>query len=204
MVKETFNRDYYERGVETKLSAYQNYRWLPHYSLPAANSIKKYYGEDKKMLDYGCAKGFLVKALRMLDVDARGYDISEYAIKNCDEAVLGYVSNQLPFHEVDVIIAKDTLEHVPYKSLEKTLNTIESLSKQQLIVVPLGDGTTYRIREYELDKTHVIRQDEEWWIKQFNNVGLKVDEFYYSYPGIKENWTKEHPQGNGIFMLKRR
>lgn len=203
-MEDKFNKDYYERGVETKVSAYQNYRWLPHYSLPTANTIKNYYGERSTVLDYGCAKGFLVKALRLLGVDARGYDISKYAIDNCDPAVEGYVSNTLPTDIFDVIVSKDVLEHVPKKNLERVLNTIEASSLRQLIVVPLGDGNTYRIREYELDKTHLIREDEEWWINQFKKAGLKVDEFYYNYPGIKENWTKEHPYGNGIFFLRRK
>lgn len=79
--KEVFNEDYFERGVETGVSAYKNYRWLPHYSLPAANSIKKIYGEVT-FLDFGCAKGYLVKALRLLGLDAYGYDVSKYAVEN--------------------------------------------------------------------------------------------------------------------------
>ena len=199
-----YDEKYYEKGVENHISGYTNYRWLAHYSLPAANSIKQKFGSDKTYLDYGCAKGYLVKAMRLLGMDARGFDISKYAIDNCDPAVEGYVSNKFPDKEMDVIIAKDVLEHVPYKSLEKVLNQIEANSKEQLVVVPLGDGKTYRIREYELDKTHVIRQDEEWWINKFKQSGLVTDQFYYKYPGLKDNWTTTHPDGNGIFFLKRK
>jgi SAM-dependent methyltransferase len=43
------------------------------------------------VLDVGCAKGFLVRHLRHLGVDAWGCDISDYAIANAAEEVRPYV-----------------------------------------------------------------------------------------------------------------
>ena len=51
-----------------------------------AKRIVKEYNLKKgsKVLDVGCGKGFLVKDLINLGIDAYGLDISEYAIKNCE------------------------------------------------------------------------------------------------------------------------
>ena len=62
-------------------------------------------------VDYGCAKGFLVHALRLLGSNAWGEDISEYAVENCHPSVKDYVS--LPNDNTyDLLICKDVLEHI--------------------------------------------------------------------------------------------
>src|SRR3954454_24949398 len=45
--------------------------------------------EPQTVLDVGCAKGLLVQALAALDVDARGSDISEFAISAAHADVAG-------------------------------------------------------------------------------------------------------------------
>jgi SAM-dependent methyltransferase len=203
---ELYNKDYYEEGVAKGISGYTNYHFRPEYVLPLANSLKSrlFMYDGYKVLDYGCAKGFLVKAFRLLGVEAYGYDISKYAIETADESVKAFVSNTYPEDYYNLIIAKDTLEHVSKEDLPKILkqfyNSLDS-DGEVVIIVPLGDNGLYRIREYELDKTHIIREDEEWWIKQFNNAGFNCDEFHYSYPGAKDHWLKVHPFGNGTFIL---
>ena len=42
----------------------------------------------QKILDIGCAKGYLVKALRWLGRDAYGFDISDYALEKSDHILL--------------------------------------------------------------------------------------------------------------------
>jgi 2-polyprenyl-3-methyl-5-hydroxy-6-metoxy-1,4-benzoquinol methylase len=199
-MSEKFNSDYYERGVELGISGYTNYHWRPEYVMGFANEIKNryYLSPLSTFLDYGCAKGYLVKGLRLLGVDCYGYDISEYAINNADESVKKYLTNSLEGTELNkfnareftVTIAKDTLEHVPKDELQKVLQDIKGLTG------------VFRIREYELDKTHVIKEDEQWWIEQFNKAGLSVEEFYYDFPHAKDHWLKVHPFGNGTFILK--
>ena len=77
-----YNRDYYESGIENGISGYRNYRWMPELTIRMAHCLIQDLSIDKShsVLDYGCAKGFLVKALRLLDIDAFGLDVSEYAI----------------------------------------------------------------------------------------------------------------------------
>lgn len=210
MTAEQYSRDYYERGVECGLSGYTNYHWRPEYSLPFASELKRRYlspqAYRQDVLDFGCAKGFLVKAFRLLGVPAYGYDISRYAIENSDPAVRQFVSNRLIESDIgySLIVAKDTLEHIE-NVVAAMLPLREALCDDGRIVVtvPLGDNNAYRIREYELDRTHAIREDEEWWIGAFRSAGLSCDEFYYAFPGAKDHWLKVHPHGNGTFVLRK-
>jgi SAM-dependent methyltransferase len=196
-----FNEDYYEDGVKKKLSGYTNYRWMPTRSISEAVEIKKRFA-FKNCVDVGCAKGFLVHALRLLGCDAYGEDISEYAIKNCYPKAAPYLSfpNDKKY---DLLICKDVPEHIDEEDLPKFLNCILNKAEQFFFVIPLGDNDSFRIREYEVDITHVTKKNEEWWIELFNRTGYKLKEFSYSFGTVKEKWTKPFPYGNGFFVLEK-
>ena len=100
-----FNEDYYEDGVRKGISGYEDYKWMPTRSIPEALDIKNNF-HFKTCVDYGCAKGFLVNALRLLGCEAYGEDISEYALTNCHPDVINYVS--LPNdNQYDLLIFDD-------------------------------------------------------------------------------------------------
>jgi hypothetical protein len=200
---EKYDKDYFENGVEKHVSGYTDYRWRPEYVLPLATWLRNKFG-DCLYLDYGCAKGFLVKALRLLNQEAYGYDISEYAIQNCEPEVREYISNCWMDRYFTVIVAKDVLEHVDKKRLPVLLKGMSFSTRYVVAIIPLGDDGKFRIREYEMDITHITKEDEVWWIKQFNDAGFVCEEFYYNIPGIKDNWTAQYPYGNGIFILRKK
>ena len=60
-----FDEKYFEDGVRSRVSAYENYRWMPERSIREASSIINNIPFNT-VLDYGCAKGFMVYALRLL------------------------------------------------------------------------------------------------------------------------------------------
>ena len=70
-------------------------------------------------------------------------------------------------------------------------------------VVPLGDEDRFRIREYEVDITHVTKKNEEWWIKLFEYQGFELLKFSYSLGSIKQKWIDQYPYGNGFFFLSK-
>jgi hypothetical protein len=196
-----FNRDYYEDGIRKHLSGYQEYRWMPTRSIPEAIDIKNNFVFNT-CVDYGCAKGFLVHALRILGVEAYGEDISEYAISNCHPKVSEYLS--LPNeNKYDLLIAKDILEHVEEQDIPEILAKFTNKAKQFFFVIPLGDDNLFRIREYEVDITHVTKKDEEWWIDIFNKNGILITNFSYSMGSIKNKWISQYPYGNGFFVGKK-
>ena len=72
-----FTKDYYEDGIRKHISGYENYSWMPTRSIPEALDIQQNF-EFKTCVDYGCAKGFLVHALRIIGCDAYGEDPKLY------------------------------------------------------------------------------------------------------------------------------
>ena len=195
-----FTKDYYEDGIRKHISGYEEYKWMPTRSIPEALDIIDKF-DFKTCVDYGCAKGFLVHALRILGCDAYGEDISEYAIENCHPAVKDYVSS--PNDKVyDLLICKDVLEHINEVTIPDVLEKFLRKSNQFFFTIPLGDNDRFRIREYEVDVTHVTKKDEEWWINMFERNGFKLKEFRYTLGSIKEKWIPDNPYGNGFFILE--
>lgn len=196
-----FTEDYYEDGIRKHISGYENYKWMPTRSIPEALDIQNYF-EFNNCVDYGCAKGFLVHALRIIGCDAYGEDISEYAVENSHPNVKPYIT--LPNDKkYDLLICKDVLEHIEVEDIPDVLDKFKSKSNQFFFTIPLGDADRFRIREYEVDITHVTKKDEEWWIDMFKLHGLKLEKFSYNFGSIKEKWVNSYPYGNGFFVLSK-
>lgn len=195
-----FDRDYYEDGIRKRISGYENFHYINTRSFSEAIEIVKRF-EFNSVIDFGAAKGFLVHALRQLGKEAYGEDISDYALSNCMEDVKPYMSKPCD-KKTDFLIGKDVLEHIPVDEISETLQFLKKKADQFLFVIPLGDKDTFRIREYEVDITHVTKKDEDWWIDRFREAGYTLKSFDYSMGRIKEKWTSIYPFGNGFFILK--
>ena len=205
---EKYDYDYYERGQASGKSCYSNYRWMPKETFDMCESIIEHAGiaHGDKILDFGCAKGFIVKAFHQMGYASQGCDLSKYAISNADPEIKDLVylydsEKQNIDKDYNIIISKDVLEHVSYEELPKILNLFRANCDKLFIVVPLGTAGKYIVPEYELDITHVIRENKAWWENQFLQAGFKIYKSAYLMAGIKDNWA-HYSQGNGFFVLR--
>ena len=209
---EYFNEDYYERGAETGKSLYSHYRWMPELTIPMAHHIAKYMDLDdnEKVLDFGCAKGFTVKALRLLGYKAYGVDVSEYAVSQIEEHTrkwCGVIKPQEPLvcaeFGYDWILCKDILEHVPYEHISKQMEVFYRGGKNLFIIVPIGRNGKYLIDSYEQDKSHFIKEDIDWWCNEVVDAGFDIAKATYDLGPFKKNWQFE-PEGNALIIANRR
>lgn len=206
--KNSFNEDYFENGEELGISGYSNYHWMPERTIPFCHTIAQYLniGREQAILDYGCAKGFMVKAFRMLGYQAFGTDISEYALENADPEIKEFVYKINPeglVYSYDWVISKDVLEHVPYNRIDSVIKLISRLSPNVFMVVPLGRDGKYNVPEYEEDVTHHIREPASWWINKFDEHGYDIHKFSNQVKWMKDNWA-QYENGNGFFTFKKR
>lgn len=196
-----FDEDYYENGIKKGISGYENYHYIPTRSYSEAIELVKRFNFNS-IIDYGAAKGFLVHALRQLGKEAYGEDISDYALSHCLPSVKEYMSRPSK-RKTDLLFGKDVMEHVSEFDMPNLLKFLYKKADKFVFVIPLGDKEIYRIREYEVDKTHLIKKDEDWWINIFNQCGYIIESFDYSMGRIKEKWTIPYPFGNGFFVLNK-
>jgi hypothetical protein len=174
-MNEPYDEDYFLNGVKSGKSNYENYSWRPELTLPMARSVRDSLGaffDGETVLDVGCARGYLVKALRQIGVDAYGYDISKWAITNCDPAVSGFVSNHLEDKQHHFIFSKDCFEHIPEPDLVVLVDKLLGLCEtSMLVIVPLSivEGGDYVRKEDNMDSTHVIKWPLCAWMDFFQN-----------------------------------
>ena len=204
-----YDEDYFLRGKQTGKSLYENYRWIPELTIPMAESIVRHLGILKGdcVLDFGCARGYVVKAFRLLGYDAWGVDVSEWAIDNVDPDVKQYcslLSGSLTCADIDWVIAKDVLEHVEHVG-GAISDIMRTAVKGVLAVVPLSsfDDGRYVVEEYEKDVTHAHRLTLETWENLFMRCGWDVDASY-RVVGIKDNYFKPGwEEANGFITARR-
>jgi len=206
-----YNEDYYEDGINSGKSCYVNYRWLPELTIPMAQRMVDYLGIEKKetVLDFGCAKGYLVKAFRQIGVGAYGVDVSAYAIDRVPLGTKCYVQQivsgkpipLMDWNKYDWFIAKDVLEHVAEHDMHRQLVCLADACKMGFVIVPLGDGKKYIVPDYEKDATHTTRQPMQWWVDVLEKAGFEIGRVCYRVFGIKDNWSK-WPKGNGFIEVK--
>ena len=111
-------------------------------------------------LDVGCATGFVVEALRELGVDARGVDISAYAIKHAALGARGHIGVgdlrrglTFPTGSFDLVTALETLEHLPPTSTRGAIAELARVSsKWVMCTIPSfgpnrnGPGGWYQVK----------------------------------------------------------
>jgi len=201
-IGDEFNEEYFERGITTGRSIYENYRWMPERSLVEAHWFVTHMHchQAAPIMDFGCAKGFFVRALRLLGYRAYGVDISEYAISRAPNDVREFIECQgRPSRYCEFGLCKDVLEHCDgYDHLNTTVVAMAASVRRWLIIVPLGDGTDYVIPDYENDDTHRIRYTAEEWLTAIERM-FTVDQATYHLHGFKMNWA-HYPQGN-LFVM---
>ena len=128
------------------------------------------------VLDCGCGAGQFVRAFADSDVEAFGFDKSNYIIEQDPHKLLNRLSvhditvPEVAFCKNDLVIAFDILEHLNNElDVKIAINNMKDWSDKFILVsVPvLGDPNL------EKDPTHRIFKNKSWWQKQFIEVGLK-------------------------------
>ena len=129
-----YGEDYFDGSRDVGYGGYfYDGRWQP-----VAKDIIDQYGlkPGDKVLDVGCAKGFLVKDLLAEGIDAYGLDVSEYALLQCEPEVIGrlhYGSAEkllFPDKSFDVVLAINVLHNLHKPDLIMALQEMERLARK--------------------------------------------------------------------------
>ena len=207
---ELFGENYYINGIESGISNYVDYKWMPELTLPMAKSFIDIFGIERNstVMDWGCARAYFVKALREHDVNAYGIDISEWAIKNCDADVVDFVSNNiedLPA-SYDYVFSKDVLEHIPTEELTKILEKLFIIcTKAAVIIVPLAksEGGEYIYPNDELDKTHIHRKTLQGWVDLIEPFAKDFTIFVSNKIPTLKKASEQYKNSTGIIYCKK-
>ena len=103
---------------------------------PVAHDIVDHFRlkPGDRVLDVGCAKGFLVKDLLALGIDAYGIDISQYALMHCEPEVIGRLhlgsADSLPFpdNSFAAVLSINTIHNLSRERCKIALQEIQRLA----------------------------------------------------------------------------
>ena len=159
-------------------------RWIP-----VAKDIVEHFNlkPGMRVLDVGCAKGFLVKDLMIAcpGLEVFGIDVSEYALMNCESEAVGRLqigsADRLPFPDMsfDCVLSLNAIHNLPRERLIIALKEIQRLSDGKAFV----QVDSYRTpEEKEIFESWVLTAEfhdyPDEWIKVFDEAGYTGDYFW--------------------------
>jgi ubiquinone/menaquinone biosynthesis C-methylase UbiE len=180
-----YGREYFDGPREQGYGGYRyDGRWVA-----IAEDMVAHWGlkAGDRILDVGCAKGFLVKDLMAAcpGLDAFGLDISPYALMNCEPETVGRLhlgcATSLPFPDggFQAVTAINVLHNLNREDCIRAVREIERLAPGRGYI----QVDSYRTpEEKELFLSWVLtaktHYDPVGWIKLFEEAGYTGDYYW--------------------------
>ena len=175
---------YYFDG--TRQQGYGGYKYDGRWKSVALSMIKHYsLKQNAKILDIGCAKGFLLKEFKDILKKSTpiGIDISEYAVNNAHKKIKDNLiianSVEIPFENnfFDLTISINTLHNIlDIDTLKKSIQEIKRVSKKN-IYITLGTYESEKEKKI-LDNWAVVAttyMSKKNWLKFFRKTKYNGD-----------------------------
>ena len=128
-----------------RLTGYGGYNYSPRFWTDTVAHIKDFYhlDDNSKILDIGCAKGYMMHDLSLLipGAEIKGVDVSNYAKENAIESMQDNIvvanANNLPFTDdyFDLVIAINTLHNLPLIDCKQAFREINRVTKNNSFVM---------------------------------------------------------------------
>tara|TARA_B100000427_G_scaffold298277_1_gene279181 strand:+ start:382 stop:1038 length:657 start_codon:yes stop_codon:yes gene_type:complete len=162
---------------------YGGYRYDGRWK-PVAKDIVTHFGlkPGDRVLDVGCAKGFLVKDLLAIGIDAYGIDVSKYALMNCEPEVVGRLQvgscDDLPFPDksFDAVLAINIIHNMDRGGCIRALREMERLAPGKGFIQVDSYHTPEQKAVFESwVLTAKFYDYPEGWLKVFDEAGYTGD-----------------------------
>lgn len=160
-------------------------RWIP-----VARDIIAHFDlkSGDRVLDIGCAKGFLVKDLMSVcpGLEVFGIDISDYALKHCEPEVIGRLhkisaDDPLPFpdNSFDAVISLNTIHNLSRDNAAKALREIQRISRgKSFVQVDSYTSPEQKKMFEEWVLTAEFHDYPEKWIELFHEASYSGDYYW--------------------------
>jgi SAM-dependent methyltransferase len=173
-----------------RLTGYGGYNYSPRFWTETVAHIKDFYNLDNnsKILDIGCAKGYMMHDLSLLipGAEIKGIDISNYAKENSIESMQDNIvvanANNIPFPDdyFDLVIAINTLHNLPLIDCKQAFRELRRVTARDSFV--MNDAWRDAKGEENMLKwnlTALTYMSCDDWIKFFDSVGYEGDYYWF-------------------------
>jgi cyclopropane fatty-acyl-phospholipid synthase-like methyltransferase len=180
-----FGREYFD-GERTQ--GYGGYRYDGRW-IPIAKRMQEFYGlaPGQKILDVGCAKGFLLHDLLQVIPGVRitGVDISAYALEHAMDDVRPFVviasADRLPFVDraFDLVISINTIHNLELNRCRQAIQEMERVSRAHKYVQVDSFLTEEQRENFERwQLTALTYFAPDGWRRLFRELGYAGDYFW--------------------------
>jgi ubiquinone/menaquinone biosynthesis C-methylase UbiE len=182
-----FEKDFFDGD---RRNGYGGFSYNSRFWQPVVPDFKKQYNlnKDSKVLDVGCAKGFMMHDFSEMipGIKVQGIDVSKYAIENCMPSVKDFVqvadARELPFEDnsFDLVISVTTVHNFDRQECIKALQEIERVSKKNAFITVdayRNDLEKEAMHAWNLTAKTILHVDE--WKKLFEEAGYSSDYFWF-------------------------
>lgn len=182
-----FGKDFFDGD---RKHGYGGFNYNPKYWENVINTFKEYYNlsNKSKILDIGCAKGFMLFDFQRLipGITIEGIDVSEYAIKNAKKEIQQnlQVANalKLPFEDnsFDLVISITTLHNLNKKDFEIAIQEINRVTKKDAFITLdayTNDAEKKAMEAWNLTALTMMHTDE--WKDFFSKVNYNGDYYWF-------------------------
>ena len=187
MVARKFDKDFFDG--ERKFG-YGGFSYNPRYWSEVVKDLSNYYNlnNESKILDVGCAKGFMLYDFYKLNpnLDLHGIDISKYAIDNSVPEIKNKLqvanATKLPYEDnfFDLVIAINTIHNLDKDECEIALKEISRVSKKNaFITVDAFNNEDEKKRMYAWNLTAKTIMSIKDWKKFFSDSKYNGDFFWF-------------------------
>jgi 2-polyprenyl-3-methyl-5-hydroxy-6-metoxy-1,4-benzoquinol methylase len=180
-----FDADYFETGLKSNWS--DGYSWSAFAGLfrATADFLVSMFPDAVTILDVGCGKGFLVRALREKGREALGIDVSPWAVANAEPDVAPHVLRARaetfePAEPVDLVVALDLLSRLTEEQALAFLTRIRPRTRTGLVATIASFESDEDVRRHaaenvDHDFSHVTLATRARWHDLFTRAGWRQD-----------------------------
>lgn len=169
---------------------YGGFQYQSRFWQPVVPTFQNHFSlsPKSKVLDVGCAKGFMLYDFVQLipGIQVRGIDVSSYAIENAIEPVKPFLkaadARKLPFPDksFDLVISINTVHNLEKNDLAKALQEIERVSKgKSFITVDAYRNEEEKEAMYAWNLTAKTIMHVDEWKAFFKEVGYTGDYYWF-------------------------
>lgn len=182
-----FGKDYYDGD---RLHGYGGYFYHPRFWQPTVRRFRDYYQlpEDARVLDVGCAKGFMLHDFKLLmpNLTIAGVDVSVYAITHALDTVKPHLcvgnAKNLPYEDnaFDLVIAINSLHNLPLDECREGLREIQRVARAHAFVTNDAwhtEAERERLMKWNLTAVTYMHVDD--WRRLFEEVGYTGDYYWF-------------------------
>jgi ubiquinone/menaquinone biosynthesis C-methylase UbiE len=184
-ISQQFGREYFDGPRELGYGGYRyDGRWIP-----VARDIVDHFGlkAGDRVLDVGCAKGFLVHDLMKVcpGLEVFGIDISEYALMDCLPEVVGRLhlgsADKLPFpdNSFNVVVSINTIHNFVRDGAVRALREMQRLAPGRgFVQVDAYHTPEQRDLFLRWVLTAKFHDYPSGWLEVFKEAGYSGDYFW--------------------------